>query len=193
MNGDEFPRLAYLVLLLIAVGGWMLAANRHQLGKMAQQAAVWAFIFLGTIAAIGLWSDIRDDVAPRASIIGDGGRIEIPRGLDGHYHLTLTLNGVPVDFVVDTGATDLVLSREDAEKIGLDPANLAFTGAATTANGPVRTARARIDRVDLGGHVETGVPASVTDGEMSGSLLGMRYLERFARIEITGNRMILTR
>lgn len=191
MDTVSFGNIAYLVLLLIAIGGWMIAANRHQLGKMAQQAAIWGFIFLGTIAAIGLWSDIRDDVAPRAAVIGN--RIEIPRGLDGHYHLTLGLNGTPVDFVIDTGASDMVLSMEDAARIGLDPGSLAFTGQATTANGTVRTARIRIATVEIGGTIETNVPASVTLGEMQGSLLGMSYLQRFARIEIAGNRMILER
>lgn len=193
MAGEDFGRAAYLILLLLAVGGWMLVANRGQLGKMVQQAAIWGFIFIGAIAAFGLWNDIQTDVAPRAAVLEDGARIEIPRGFDGHYHLTLTLNGSPVDFMIDTGASDLVLSRDDAERIGLDPAGLAFTGVATTANGTVRTARARIGTVELGGVVETDVPASVTDGEMLGSLLGMRYLERFARIEIGGNRMVLTR
>jgi aspartyl protease family protein len=192
MGGDDFGRLVYLVLLLVAVGGWMIAAGRGRIGKMAQQAAVWGFIFLGAIASIGLWTDIRSDVAPRAAVLEDG-RIEIPRGPDGHYHLTLRLNGTPVAFIVDTGASDLVLSRRDAERIGLDPARLAFTGQAMTANGTVRTAGARIDTVELGGVTERNVRASVTDGEMVGSLLGMRYLDRFARIEISGNRMLLER
>ncbi|MCR8725637.1 retropepsin-like aspartic protease family protein [Frigidibacter sp. ROC022] len=191
MDNVSLGNVAYLVLLLIAIGGWMIAANRHQLGKMAQQAAIWGFIFLGTIAAFGLWSDIRDDVAPRAAVIGN--TIEIPRGLDGHYHLTLGLNGTPVDFVIDTGASDMVLSMQDAARIGLDPESLAFTGMATTANGTVRTARVRIAKVQLGDATETNVPASVTQGEMQGSLLGMSYLQRFARIEITGNKMILER
>lgn len=191
MTGDDYGRMIYLVLLLIAVGGWMLAAGRRQLGQMAQQAAVWGFIFLGTIAAIGLWGDIRDDVVPRAAVID--GRIEIPLGRDGHYHLTLHLGGEPVDFIIDTGATDLVLSLADAARIGIDPDSLVFSGQATTANGVVRTARIRIPRVEIGGAIDTNVPASVTEGEMDTSLLGMSYLARFARIEISGNRMILER
>jgi aspartyl protease family protein len=193
MSGDDFGRMAYLLLLLVAVGGWMLSASRGQLNKMAQQAAIWGFIFLGVIAAFGLWNDIRDDVAPRAAVLDEGGRIEIPRGPDGHYHLTLRLNGTSVNFIVDTGATDLVLSRADASRIGLNLTDLAFTGEATTANGVVRTARTRIGSIELGGHVETDVPASVTGGDMPVSLLGMSYLERFARIEIVGGRMVLTR
>jgi aspartyl protease family protein len=103
------------------------------------------------------------------------------------------VNGTPVDFVVDTGATDMVLSREDAARIGLDPGDLAYTGIASTANGQVRTARVRLDEVSLGGITDRGVTASVNAGEMSGSLLGMSYLHRFERIEIANGRLILER
>lgn len=191
MSGDDYGRMIYLVLLLIAVGGWMLAAGRKQIGQMAQQAAIWGFIFLGTIASIGLWNDISNEVAPRVSVVGN--TIEIPRSPDGHYHLMLRLNDTPVDFIVDTGASDMVLSLADAARVGLDPSTLVFSGQATTANGIVRTARVRIPKVEIGGSVETNVPASVTEGDMDGSLLGMSYLQRFGRIEISGNRMTLER
>jgi aspartyl protease family protein len=87
----------------------------------------------------------------------------------------------------------MVLSLHDAQRIGIDPASLAFTGQAMTANGTVQTARVRVPKVELGGTVERNVPASVTQGEMEGSLLGMSYLQRFARIEIAGGKMVLER
>ena len=102
--------------------------------------------------------------------------MEVPRAFDGHYYLTLDLNGVPVDFVVDTGATDMVLTRADAARIGLDPDALAYTGVAGTANGQVRTARVRLDEVSLGGILDRNLPASVNEGVMDTSLLGMSYL-----------------
>ena len=117
----------------------------------------------------------------------------MPRAVDGHYYLTLTVNGAPVLFTVDTGATDVVLSRQDAEAAGIDLAALSYLGTAFTANGPVATARVTLDRVELEGTVEADVPAVVTDGDLRGSLLGMAYLDRFARIEIAGARLILTR
>lgn len=193
MDSTDFGQAAYLILLLVAIGGWMVASNRGRLGHMTQQAAVWGFIFLGTIAAVGLWGDISRTVMPQATVLDGGMRIVVPQGSDGHYHLTMDLNDVPVDFIVDTGASDLVLSKQDAERIGIDPSTLAFAGVASTANGAVRTARARIGTVTLGNHVERDVPAEVSGGQMPGSLLGMTYLQRFARIEIADNRMILTR
>ena len=195
MSGDDLPNLAYLVLLLLAVGGWFVAQNRHGLSRLLQHAAIWALIFLGVIAAVGLWPEIRTAVAPRQQLLAttEGRTVEVPLGLGGHYYVTLRVNGVPVLFTVDTGATDIVLSRRDAELAGLDPDALAYLGEAITANGPVRTARVTLDRVDLEGIADEDIPAVVTEGPLDASLLGMSYLARFDRIEIAGGRLRLTR
>jgi aspartyl protease family protein len=193
MDSADIPRVAYLVLLGVAVAGWFIAENRNSLGKTMRMALAWGLIFLGVVAGFGLWSDVRTDVIPRQSVVADGARVEVPRAFDGHYYLTLRLDGTPVDFVVDTGATDIVLSREDAARIGLDPQALAYTGVAMTANGQVRTARARVGEILLGGIADQDVMVSVTDGEMPGSLLGMAYLQRFSRIEIADGTLVLER
>ena len=192
MSGDDLGRLAYLVLLGLAVGGWFLAENRKNLGKTARQAAVWGLIFVGVIAAVGLWSDIRDDVLTRQSVVSERA-IEVARARDGHYYLVARLNDVPVRFVVDTGATDVVLTREDARRVGIDLNSLVFSGSAGTANGMVRTAYARVDEMRLGSIVDDDVPVAVNRGEMDSSLLGMAYLGRFGRIEISGNKLLLER
>jgi len=193
MTGDDIGRIIYLLLLVAVVGGWFFVTNRENLGKTAQQAAIWGLIFVGVIAVAGLWEDIRDDVAPRQSVVSDGARIEVPRSFDGHYYLSLELNGTPVRFVIDTGATDMVLTREDARAVGIDPDRLAYLGSAQTANGTVPIARVTLNTVALGGVVDTNVGASVNGGEMFGSLLGMTYLNRFGRIEIADGRLILER
>jgi aspartyl protease family protein len=193
MDSADLPRVAYLVLLGVAVAGWFIAENRNSLGKTMRMALAWGLIFLGVVAGFGLWSDVRTDIIPRQSVVADGARVEVPRAFDGHYYLTLRLDGTPVDFVVDTGASDIVLSREDAARIGLDPEALAYNGVALTANGQVRTARARVGEILLGGIADQDVMVSVTDGEMPGSLLGMAYLQRFSRIEIADGTLVLER
>ncbi|MFT6532058.1 MAG: aspartyl protease family protein [Limimaricola cinnabarinus] len=192
MTPDNLASLAYLGLLGAAIAGWFIVQNRDRLGQIAQQAALWALIFIGVIAAAGLWSDIRDDVVPRQTMIGTQG-IEVPQARDGHYYLTLDINGTPIDFVVDTGATDMVLGREDARRAGIDPEALNYLGSAVTANGTVRTARVTLDSVALGAIEDEGLSAVVTDGDLAGSLLGMGYLRLFGRIEIEGGKLILTR
>ncbi|WP_284264704.1 retropepsin-like aspartic protease family protein [Roseicyclus amphidinii] len=193
MSGDQIGSLAYLVLLGVVIAGWHLVANRRQLGKLAQQAAIWIFIFLGAIVAVGLWSDIRDTVAPRQAVMQDGAQIVVPMQPDGHFYLTLEVNGTPVRFVVDTGATEMVLSAEDATRVGLKPEALVFSGRAFTANGMVETAPVRLETVALGGVVDQGLRAVVNSGDLGESLLGMSYLRRFDRIEISGGQMVLER
>lgn len=193
MSGDQIGSLAYLVLLGVVIAGWHLVANRRQLGKLAQQAAIWIFIFLGAIVAVGLWSDIRDTVAPRQAVMQDGAQIVVPMQPDGHFYLLLEVNGTPVRFVVDTGATEMVLSAEDATRVGLKPEALVFSGRAFTANGMVETAPVRLETVALGGVVDQGLRAVVNSGDLGESLLGMSYLRRFERIEISGGQMVLER
>ncbi|SEK31215.1 aspartyl protease family protein [Roseovarius nanhaiticus] len=194
MNTDfDTAHLVYLIVLGCAVMMWFFAANRDSLGKTLQQAAVWGAIFIGVIAAIGLWDDVRGTVAPRQSVSAEAGRIELPRAPDGHYYLDAEVNGAPIRFVVDTGASDIVLSREDAAAAGLRPENLNFTGQASTANGIVRTAPVRLDTISVEGLSDRGVRAVVNSGELRESLLGMGYLERFRSVQITGGTLILER
>ena len=193
MDADIFPRIAYLMLLLVAVAGWFIAENRISAGRTMRTALVWGLIFLGVIAAVGLWNDVRHQLVPRQAVFGDQGRVEVPKSPDGHFYLRLDVNGELIDFVVDTGATGVVLSQKDAAKTGLPMDELVYLGRAMTANGEVRTAPIRLDTVALGDIVDRNVPAWVNEGELDKSLLGMAYLQRWDRIEITQNELILTR
>ncbi|MFS4579958.1 TIGR02281 family clan AA aspartic protease [Phaeobacter sp. C3_T13_0] len=193
MDSIETPRLIYLVLLLVAVGSWVFVQNRQGLGKTIQQLAIWAFIFLGVIAGYGLWEDIRNTVQPQQVVMRDKGRVDVPRARDGHYYLTVDVNDVPVQFLVDTGASAVVLNEEDARRVGLDPDRLAYLGRARTANGEVRTALARVESMSLGGITDHKISLSVNEGQMDQSLLGMDYLQRWSSIEIRNGSLILTR
>ena len=193
MADIETGRLVYLVALLALVGGWFFMQTREGLNKTLQHAAVWGLIFFGGAVAVGLWQDIQRDSRPGLVSLSQSGQIILPRARDGHYYLTAEINDAAVRFVVDTGATDIVLTAEDAQRAGLDSAALSYLGRANTANGEVRTAFVRLDKVQLGDHTDRDVGAVVNEGDMRQSLLGMGYLQRWGRIEITGGEMILTR
>lgn len=193
MSGDNIAQLIYLGAFALVLGGGFLLTSKLKLGQTLQMAAIWVLIFIGAIGVVGLWGDIQDDLLVNQTRFDDSGTITIPRSRDGHYYLTLDINGQPTDFIVDTGATDIVLNRADAQAAGLNPANLTFLGRAATANGEVRTAPVRLDSVAIGPHQDTNVPAVVNDGELGQSLLGMGYLQRWGRIEITGGEMTLSR
>lgn len=191
MDGDMIGRLAYLGLLLAAVGGYVIVEFRGRMGQALRTAAAWGLIVIGLMAGYGLWNDLRTDLLPRQSVI-TGGEIRLPRAEDGHYYLTLTMNGTEVPFMVDTGASQMVLTSRDAERLGIDPASLLFLGEARTANGTVRTARVTLTDVTLGPHQDDSVTAFVNEGDLDISLLGMSYLGKY-RIEIADGEMILRR
>lgn len=191
MEDFQIARLLWFGLLLVALGSWFILQFRKQPGQSLQYLAVWALIFVGLIAGYGLWQDIRAELRP-AQVMRADGQIEIPLARDGHFHATLSINGVAVSFVIDTGASMIVLSAQDAQRIGLDPDALAYIGEARTANGVVRTAPVRLDKVALGPFELHDVRAVVNQGQMDGSLLGMSWITQFARVEITRDRLTLT-
>lgn len=191
MSSNDFASLLYLTLLGTVIGGYFLVSQRRNMGQVARQAALWGLIFVGAVAAAGLWQDIRSTV-PGHAMVSETGQISVPRAPDGHYYLTLEVDGTPVRFIVDTGASDMVLSLDDARRIGLVTNDLRFTGRARTANGEVSTAPVWLDEVALGPVVHRDVSARVSQGEMPGSLLGMGYLSRFASLSIENGRLTLT-
>lgn len=190
MDGDRFGQLLYLGLLLAAIAGWGFAEYRGRMGQGLRSLLAWGMIFVGVMAGYGLWQDIRRDVTPEQLAQMD--RVEIPRSDDGHYYITLTIDGQPLEFMADTGASGVVLSKDDARRLNIDPETLVYAGESSTANGIVRTARVRLEAVELGPFRDETIGAYVNDGEMDGSLLGMDYLGRFS-IEIMGDRMVLRR
>lgn len=193
MFADNTASLIYLSLLLAYLVFFFLRGNRQSRGKMIQQGVLWVLIFVGIIAAYGIWQDVRDPMASQQAMVTQTGEIVVPRSRDGHYHLTLAVNGEPVRFIVDTGASEMVLSKQDAERVGIDTEALPFIGKAYTANGTVATAVVWLDSVALGPMEDREVRARISAGEMPGSLLGMSYLQRFDHIAITGNTLTLTR
>ncbi len=192
MSTDQIMQLTYLVLLGAAIAGSAIVAGRSNMGKMAQQAAIWALIFVGVIGAYGLWEEISNDVNPRQAIINES-TVAVPRGNDGHYYLTLEVNDQPIRFVIDTGASQVVLSQDDAVRLGFDIPDLDFTGTAFTANGLVRTAPVTLPLVTLGDIEDRNIPAVVNAGAMDTSLLGMTYLGLYDRIEISNGELVLNR
>ena len=193
MEENDFARLIYLSVLVVAILGSVLISRRGAYGKMFRQAGVWLLIFMGLVAIVASWQDIRQSGQTTSFQQSQDGAIIIPKEIDGHFHLTLTINDRPIDFLVDTGASDIVLTRKDAARVGFDPNRLDYWGMANTANGTVRLATIRLETVRLGEFIDKNIRASVNKAPMEKSLLGMRYLSKFNAIEISNDQMILKR
>jgi aspartyl protease family protein len=190
-NPDDQARFFYLLFLLLGLGFFFLSGRGRQLGRGLRDLALWGLIFLMVVIAYGFRDTLRSQLFPASMVALEDGTIELRRGADGHFHASLEINGQPLRFLVDTGASGIVLARDDAAAVGIDPDRLNYVGRATTANGTVATAPVRLGLVRLGEMTDTNVRAHVSGGGLDVSLLGMSYLDRFARIEIEGDTMRL--
>lgn len=161
-------------------------------------ALVAGMMMLGGISRMkGPAAGTRHADAPRAAAApaqqsdSYGNTLEISPGRGGHYHVTATVNGREIHMLVDTGATTVALSRDDAESIGIMVQQLDYSGVVRTANGNARVARVMLDDLSLGDISVRDVPAVVIDAPLSVSLLGMSYLRRLSGFSIENGKLIL--
>jgi aspartyl protease family protein len=106
---------------------------------------------------------------------------ELKSGDNGHYFVTVAINNSNVEAVVDTGASAVALSYEDADKVGLHPHSLNFNIPVSTANGQVMAARAKLSRVEIDNVRVDDVDAMVLpEGALKGTLLGMSFLSKLS-------------
>jgi len=190
---DAQARLFYLAILGMAIACGVFYNYRNRLGTAVQHAAIWVLIFLGVTIAYGFKDQLTSQLYPDSARSVDERTIALRRADDGHFYARLRVNGAEIRFMVDTGATNLVLSQQDARRIGLAMDSLNYVLPASTANGTVYGAGVMLDRVEMGSFVDTDVRAMVNGGRMNISLLGMTYLDRFRSFSVEGDRLLLSR
>lgn len=115
----------------------------------------------------------------------------IRRERDGLFYLNAWVNGVPVRFLVDTGATTVVLTPADAARAGVMPDVAAFRYTARTAGGSTAMARVRLDQLTAGAARRRGVDAAIAGAGLGVSLLGQSYLSQLRSVRISGDTMVL--
>ena len=197
--GDEFGRmkLVHGLVWLALIGSSFILHRRLRPQKVVRDVAIWvavaAVLFVG-YAYRHEFAAVKDRVV--AEILPHGGTIEddavsFRKGAHGHFVVEAEVDGVPVRFLVDTGASDVVLSPADAERLGFNLRDLAYTRRYRTANGIVSGAPIRLGRVRLGPIVVDDVRASVNGAAMRRSLLGMSFLDRLSGYEIANDTLTL--
>jgi aspartyl protease family protein len=112
-------------------------------------------------------------------------------GFGGHYAADGSVNGSPVRFIVDTGATMVALPGSDAERLGIDYRS-GPAGMAQTASGTALVYRIKLDVVRIGGIELNGVDAVVIEKGLTTALLGMSFLNR-VEMKHDGGRLTMTR
>jgi aspartyl protease family protein len=201
MDEASNANIAYKIVLLVVLVASFAVYARHnmRIATVVRYAAIWIAIFL----AIGAAYTLRDDAAALgdrmlADLLPTHGLAEGPRkisfraGNDGHFRVAATVNGVGVEFLVDTGATVVSLSRRDAARIGIDVERLQFTRTVQTANGPARDAPVRLQEIRVGPITVSDVRAAVSNERSDESLLGMSFLERLQGYTVSGGTLTLT-
>ncbi|WP_417448907.1 TIGR02281 family clan AA aspartic protease [Kordiimonas sp.] len=188
------PYLVRGLIIVFIFGGAAAFWSRSSIARIAKVAGLWALI----ITAIAVFYLYRSDLGTRfmsaidpmgVTVTNEG--MLLNRAQDGHFWMRAKVNGVAVRFMVDTGASNVVLSPDDARRVGINTGLLNFNGVANTANGDVTFARATVSQLSLGDTVFYDVPVTVNGADMQGSLLGMTVLNHFASIEFRGDMLIL--
>lgn len=121
-----------------------------------------------------------------------GYSVELPVAPDGHYHAEVEINGRPVGVLVDTGASVVALTADDADAAGIYVTEKDFTGRIQTANGAARVAPVLLDKVSIGDITVRDVRAVVSEpGALGVSLLGMTFLGQLERVDMRSGKLIL--
>lgn len=186
----------FLLLALLSTG--ILTARYIDWGQKARHAAMWAVV-VGVLAlGITYWEDFAEvgqrvrskfsasypvAIRPHQLVVtGDG---------EGSFVIVGRVNQQPVRFLVDTGASDTVLSPDDAKRLGFDLAALKFDQTAETANGEGHGAKIRVRSLAVGDIAFTDFPVLINQAPMAGSLLGMSFLRRLESFQVKGSRLYL--
>ncbi len=202
LTGDQSARLVYLSLLLvilvgsIGLGRTRGAAKFRHLGFWVLAAVALVVVYAYREPVLEFAAPVLRDLAPSrvTEVTNPSGAREllIARADDGHFHIDAKANDVAVRFLVDTGATDTVLTMADARRAGIDVDALAFNRPVQTANGTAFYAAAFLKSLSIGPYSFTSVPVGVMPQQaMDTSLLGMNTINRFSGWRVEGEKMVL--
>jgi aspartyl protease family protein len=192
---EDSGQIVYEILLVLIVSSSIASGK---IWTNLRHLAIWAGIFL--ILMVGYsyrheMSAIKEKVF--AELVPSKGyqktmdSISFPVSSDGHFYIIAEVNGTPVTFLADTGASHIVLSPADAEKIGIEKTELYFDRFYETANGMVRGSSIRIADFRIGEIYLKEIGASVNEAEMRNSLLGMTFFKRLKSYEVKDNVLTL--
>jgi aspartyl protease family protein len=205
-----FATIGWLTLLI----GGMALRFRSQPGTALRALAAWALVALVLIwiyayrfeageignrmlgvllPSHGIVTEPSQQVAGVTSENGGGSGSEIRFALNqyGHYQVSARVNGTYVTFLVDTGASDVVLSLADARRIGMSESQLNFNERVETANGIAYAASVVLNNLTIGPIVINRMPAKINHSPMQYSLLGMRFLNQLHSWRVEGQTLIL--
>ena len=195
MRNDDFARVVYLVpiALMMSAAVW---ASRHTVSQSIRNLLIW-FVIIMALATAYIYRRDAEQVGNRlfaglmpghAVVVttSEGGQeVILHKRSNGHFEAKVMINGQPIDMLIDTGASTIALSQEDAERVGIIPENLTYSQTVLTANGRARAAPVELGSVAIGPIKRRDVEASVAEaGRLDQSLLGMSFLETLGSMQM---------
>lgn len=195
---EDWAWLAQGLGLLVVVSAGVLSARKINWGEKARHAAIWVGI-LGVLFVAVAYRDELEDVGRRLRSefsgsypVAAGDReLVVTQDDQGGFFVMGRVNGQPVRFLVDTGASDTVLSPADAHRLGLDRRPLQFDRSAETANGTGYGAQITAESVAVGAIELKALPILINQAPMTSSLLDMSFLSRLESFQVRGRRLYL--
>lgn len=183
----------------ILILSYLLALKRNEsLWKYIGQIGGWVgFLLLMVLlysfrAEIGqLKSRVVAALMPDQGFNQTPGTLSFFRSSNGHFHVEAIVNGHPVRFLVDTGASDIVIAPHVAKTLGFPRNRLNFSIPYSTANGQGRGAPVVLDSFQVGEFTLNNLPASINQASMQNSLLGMRFFNKLQGFEIQKERLTI--
>jgi aspartyl protease family protein len=172
------------------------------LQSLIWQAGAWAGVYLVAVAVLVNYPS-PDTAAVSQAVLAPppmqtplpprrSSAVELKATGNGHYHARVDINGRNTSVLVDTGASIVVLTSEDARRAGIFLKPSDYTQPVATANGVTRVAPVTLDRVSIGDITVRDVRAAVAEeGRLNVSLLGMSFLSKLERVDMRDGVMVL--
>ena len=192
------PYLVRTIGILALVSTSLLFVREWNLKRTVRNVLIWiavggvliiGFSFQNELRDLGL--RLRSNLVPGYPVQTGDRELTLSEGEDGHFHVYGSIDGARIAFLIDTGATDIVLNPSDAKRLGFDFGKLNFDRPFGSANGIGYGARAEIAGLVVGPIVFSDVEISINKAEMGQSLLGMAFLRRLKSYSVSGGKLIL--
>jgi aspartyl protease family protein len=188
--------LAALAAMVVGLLGSLVVRRVPALGRALRGASTLGLMGVLLLVVLQLSRlDSRFDMAvPQLGLpeqVVEGRETRVPMAPDGHFWLRATVDGVPANFLVDTGATLTAVSAETAERIGLEPREAGIPVRMQTANGSVIAQLTTIDELSFGNVAARGIDAIIAPGLGPTNVIGMNVLSRLASWRVEGRTLIL--
>ena len=199
MQSNEWINILYLILLLAFIASSIFTRGNIPILRAIKYISIWAAIAIFVIILysfrfdfISLKNRFLGELNPSNIQVNSADKIIINMSYGNHFYANVKINDKNIRFLIDTGATDMVLSLKDAKRVGIDLKTLIFNKPYQTANGISYGASVILRDIKFGNLNLKNIPASVNNSDMGVSLLGMSFLRNFTKYEFYQDKLILT-